>query len=82
MFLFAAEVYFSLPCHKTLRLEVMDLQSNTALKKKFNPFKSIFTRHCTKLHSKLQRMAQMMALFGPIYACDQTLTVMYINKLR
>lgn len=59
-----------------VQLELIDLQSDSSLKEKFNTL---------KLHEatipNLRRTAQkMLALFGSTSVCEQTFSVMNINK--
>jgi len=66
-----------------LQLELTDLQSDTVLKEKFNSFKlnDFHTSLNEATFPNLRRMAQkMLTLFGSTYVCEQTFSVMNINR--
>jgi len=66
-----------------LQLELIDLQSDAVLKEKFNSLKlNVFYASLNEaVFPNLRRTAQkMLALFGSTYVCEQTFSVMNINK--
>ncbi|XP_076736205.1 general transcription factor II-I repeat domain-containing protein 2A-like [Maylandia zebra] len=66
-----------------LQLELIDLQSNPALKEKFSSLKlnDFYASLNDAAFPNLRRKAQMMlALFGSTFVCEQTFSVMNINK--
>ncbi|XP_067949502.1 EPM2A-interacting protein 1-like [Watersipora subatra] len=66
-----------------LQLELINLQSDPVLKEKFNFLKlnDFYATLNEAAFSHLWRTAQkMLALFGLIYVCEQTFSVMNINK--
>lgn len=66
-----------------LQLELIDLQSDSALKGKFSSLKlnDFYASLNDAAFPNLRRKAQMMlALFGSTFVCEQTFSVMNINK--
>lgn len=66
-----------------LQLELIDLQSDPALKEKFSSLKlnDFYASLNDAAFPNLRRKAQMMlALFGSTFVCEQTFSVMNINK--
>ncbi|XP_076741560.1 general transcription factor II-I repeat domain-containing protein 2A-like [Maylandia zebra] len=66
-----------------LQLELIDLQSDPALKEKFSSLKlnDFYASLNDAAFPNLRRRAQMMlALFGSTFVCEQTFSVMNINK--
>ncbi|KAL3972518.1 protein YIPF1/2 [Sarotherodon galilaeus] len=66
-----------------LQLELIDLQSDPALKEKFSSLKlnDFYASLNDAAFPNLRRKAQMMlALFGSTFMCEQTFSVMNINK--
>lgn len=66
-----------------LQLELIDLQSDPALKGKFSSLKlnDFYASLNDAAFPNLRRKAQMMlALFGSTFVCEQTFSVMNINK--
>ncbi|XP_053192732.1 general transcription factor II-I repeat domain-containing protein 2A-like, partial [Scomber japonicus] len=77
-------------CHpeaapQMLQLELIDLQSDSVLKEKFNSLKlnDFYASLDEAKFRNLRRTAQkMLALFGSTYMCEQTFSLMNINKTR
>ena len=68
-----------------LQLELIDLQSDSVFKEKFNPLKlnDFYASLNEATFPKLTRIAQkMLVLFGSNYVCEQIFSVMNINKSR
>ncbi|XP_067940313.1 general transcription factor II-I repeat domain-containing protein 2-like [Watersipora subatra] len=66
-----------------LQLELIDLQSDPVLKEKFNCLKlnDFYASLNEAAFPNLRRTAQkMLALFGSTYVCEQTFSIMNINK--
>ncbi|XP_067947134.1 general transcription factor II-I repeat domain-containing protein 2-like [Watersipora subatra] len=66
-----------------LQLELIDLQSDPVLKEKFNYLKlnEFYASLNEAAFPNLRRTAQkMLALFGSTYVCEQTFSIMNINK--
>ncbi|KAJ8351115.1 hypothetical protein AAFF_G00149420 [Aldrovandia affinis] len=66
-----------------LQLELIDLQSNPVLKEKFNSLKlnDFYASLNEAAFPNLRRTAQkMLVLFGSTYVCEQTFSIMNINK--
>lgn len=58
-----------------LQLELMDLQSDPALKEKFNSLKLNY------FYASLSRTEQkMLTLYGSTYVCEQTFSIMNVNE--
>jgi hypothetical protein len=68
-----------------LQLELIDLQSDSVLKEKFNSLKlnDFYASLNEATFPNLRKMAQkMLTLFGSTYVCEQTFSIMNINKAR
>ncbi|XP_077585569.1 general transcription factor II-I repeat domain-containing protein 2A-like [Stigmatopora nigra] len=68
-----------------LQLELIDLQSDSTSKEKFNSSKldDFYASLNEAMFPNLRRMAQkMLVLFGSTYVCEQTFSIMNINKAR
>lgn len=68
-----------------LQLELIDLQCDSVLKEKFNSLKlnEFYASLSEELFPNIRQMAQrMLVLFGSTYVCEQTFSVMNINKAR
>lgn len=68
-----------------LQLELIDLQSESVLKEKFNSVKldKFYASLNETKFSNIRQLAQkMLVLFGSTYVCEQTFSVMKINKTR
>ncbi|XP_077386299.1 general transcription factor II-I repeat domain-containing protein 2-like isoform X1 [Festucalex cinctus] len=68
-----------------VQLELIDLQSDATLKEKFNTLKlnDFYASLNEATFPNLRRTAQkMLALFGSTYVCEQTFSVMNMNKAR
>lgn len=68
-----------------LQLELIDLQSDPALKEKFNSLKPnyFYASLSETTSTNLRRVAlKMLTLFGSTYVCEQTFSFMNINKAR
>ena len=68
-----------------LQLELIDLQSDSVSKEKFKSLKlnDFYASLNEATFPNLRRTAQkMLALFGSTYVCEQTFSVMNINKAR
>ncbi|XP_027861956.1 general transcription factor II-I repeat domain-containing protein 2-like [Xiphophorus couchianus] len=68
-----------------LQLELIDLQSDSVSKEKFRSLKlnDFYASLNEATFPNLRRTAQkMLALFGSTYVCEQTFSVMNINKAR
>ncbi|XP_017342074.1 alpha-globin transcription factor CP2 isoform X2 [Ictalurus punctatus] len=66
-----------------LQMELIDLQSDSVLKEKFNSLKlnDFYASLNEATFPNLRRTAhKMLTLFGPTYVCEQTFSVMNINK--
>ncbi|XP_067943097.1 general transcription factor II-I repeat domain-containing protein 2B-like [Watersipora subatra] len=66
-----------------LQLKLIDLQSDPVLKEKFNSLKlnDFYASFNEAAFPNLRRTAQkMLALFGSTYVCEQTFSIMNINK--
>ena len=66
-----------------LQLELIDLQSDSVFKDKFNSLKlnDFYASLNEATFPNLRRTAQkMLVLFGSTYVCEQTFSVMNINK--
>lgn len=66
-----------------LQLELIDLQSDPVLKEKFNSLKlnDFYASLNEAAFPRLRRTAQkMLVLFGSTYVCEQTFSIMNINK--
>ncbi|KAJ8393026.1 hypothetical protein AAFF_G00069300 [Aldrovandia affinis] len=66
-----------------LQLELIDLQSDPVLKEKFNSLKlnDFYASLNEAAFPNLRRTAQkMLVLFGSTYVCEQTFSIMNINK--
>ncbi|CAK6954401.1 general transcription factor II-I repeat domain-containing protein 2-like [Scomber scombrus] len=68
-----------------VQLELIDLQSDSLLKEKFNSLKlnDFYAALNEAMFPNLRKTAQkMLTLFGSTYVCEQTFSVMNINKSR
>ena len=67
-----------------LQLELIDLQSDSIIKEKFNSLKlNDFSASLNETtFPNLRRTAQMLVLFGSTYVCEKTFSIMNINKSR
>lgn len=68
-----------------VQLELIDLQSDAVLKENFHslPLKEFYASLKDDCFPNLRGMAQkILALFGSTYVCEQTFSVMNINKSR
>ena len=68
-----------------LQLELIDLQSDSVFKEKFNSLKlnDFYASLNEATFPNLRRTAQkMLVLFGSTYVCEQTFSVMNTNKSR
>ena len=66
-----------------LQMELIDLQSKSVLKDKFNSVKKFFASLNETKFSNIRQLAQkMLVLFGSTYVCEQMFSVMKINKTR
>ena len=66
-----------------LQLELIDIQSDSVFKEKFNSLKlnDFYASLNEATFPNLRRTAQkMLVLFGSTYVCEQTFSVMNINK--
>ncbi|XP_076147302.1 general transcription factor II-I repeat domain-containing protein 2-like [Alosa pseudoharengus] len=66
-----------------VQLELIDLQSDSLLKEKFNSLKlnDFYAALNEAMFPNLRKTAQkMLTLFGSTYVCEQTFSVMNINK--
>ena len=66
-------------------MELTDLQSDSVFKEKFNSLKmnDFYASLNEATFPNLRRTAQkMLVLFGSTYVCEQTFSIMNINKSR
>ena len=71
------------PAQPELQLELIDLQSDSVFKENFNSLKlnDFYASLNDATFPNLRRTAQkMLVLFGSTYVCEQTFSVMNINK--
>ncbi len=73
----------SVPDH--IRMELIEFQCDTELKNKFmsQNLKDFYTQAPLQRYPHIKKHAQvMLSLFGSTYICEQTFSVMNLNKSR